>query len=119
MKLIKHSNKNYVFIIHPLNYVEINQVTESNFKLYFQKLRGHLFRSGHLNFQGGFDSHEGNSLFWILKVPYFKIFTCGRLLLGGAQRKLNFSNLNKTGIKIIFLMKAFKQDQFYYPIDQK
>ena len=28
------------------------------------KLRGHLFRSGHLIFQEGLDSHKGNTLSW-------------------------------------------------------
>ena len=38
------------------------------------KLRGHLFRSGHLIFQGGLDSLNGNALSLIWKVLYFKIF---------------------------------------------
>ena len=29
------------------------------------KLRGHLFWSGHLIFQGALDSHKGNALYWI------------------------------------------------------
>ena len=41
------------------------------------------------------------------------------IIIKGAQWKSKFLNFNEIDIKMIFSIKAFKQDLFYYPIDQK